>query len=103
MTLINIKLQVLDSCMFAAYLYGCKCWWKVEHVAESLLAEDREILRRVLQVKPNTPNDIIYIELNRCDIIINIKHKQKKVFQPIQNATARGFHFQKNFGFMFAF
>ena len=80
MTPINIKLQVLDSCMFAAYLYGCECWWKVEHVAESLLAEERKILRRVLQVKPNTPNDIIYIELNRCDIITNIKHKQKKFF-----------------------
>ena len=80
MTPINIKLQVLDSCMFAAYLYGCECWWKVEHVAESLLAEERKILRRVLQVKPNTPNDIIYIVLNRCDIITNIKHKQKKFF-----------------------
>ena len=25
-TPINIKLQVLDACMFAAYLYGCECW-----------------------------------------------------------------------------
>ena len=26
LTPIYIKLHVLDSCMFLAYLYGCECW-----------------------------------------------------------------------------
>ena len=61
-TPIQIKTQVLDSCSFVAYLYGCECWWKIDSVASSILADERRILKRILQVKPNTPNDIIYVE-----------------------------------------
>ena len=66
-TPIQIKIQVLDSCMFAACLYGGECWPKIDLVASSILAQERRILERILQVKTNTPNDIIYVELNRCD------------------------------------
>ena len=47
--------------MLASYLYGCECWWKVDSVAEMLLAEEREILKRILQVKPSTPHDAVYV------------------------------------------
>ena len=60
-TPIKIKLQVLDCCMFASYLYGCECQWKIDVVADALLVEERQILKRLLRVKPNTTNDIVYI------------------------------------------
>ena len=60
MTPINIKIQVLDSCMFAAYLYGCECWFTIDEVAEKILVVERKLLKQILQVKPNTPNEMIY-------------------------------------------
>ena len=62
--------------MLAAYLYGCECWWKVDTVAPMLLAEERKMLKRILQVKSNTPDNIIYVELNRCDVVTKIKSRQ---------------------------
>ena len=75
-TPIQIKLRVLDCCLLAAYLYGCECWWKVDTVAPMLLAEERKMLKRILQVKSNTPDNIIYVELNRCDVVTKIKCRQ---------------------------
>ena len=81
MTPINIKTQGLDSCMFAAYLYGCECWWTIDTLDQDILATERKLLKRILKVKPSTPNDIIYVELNRCDIISKIKHRQRKFYK----------------------
>ena len=80
-TPIRIKLQVLDCCMMLAYLYGCECWWKIDAVANTLLSEERKILKRILQVKPNTPTDIIYTELNRCNIITRTKFRQFNFYE----------------------
>ena len=93
-TPIQIKIQVLDSCMFAAYLYGCECWWKIDLVASSILAEERRILKIILQVKSITPNDIIYVELNRCDVVSKMKSRQCKFYHKFKQlnqdeATAR--------------
>ena len=65
MTPINIKLVVMDACMFAAYLYGCECWSTIDSVEEKLLLIERKLLKHILQVKPSTPNAIIYTELGR--------------------------------------
>ena len=43
---ITIKLQVLDSCMFSAYLYGAETWWKIDDVAESILVQERKVLKK---------------------------------------------------------
>ena len=80
MTPINIKLRVLDACMFSAYLYGCECWSTIEEIQDDLLLLERKFLKRILQVKPGTPNEIVYAELGRCDIISKIKKRQKKFF-----------------------
>ena len=77
-TPIKIKLQVYNSCMLASYLYGCECWFKIDAVSDLLLIEERKILKKILQVKSNTPSEIIYIELNRVNIITKIKHMQFK-------------------------
>ena len=85
MTPINIKIQVLDSCMFAAYLYGCECWSTIDKVAEKILAVERKLLKQILQVKPNTPNEMVYTELGRCDMISAIKVRQKTFFIVVNN------------------
>ena len=81
MTPIIIKLLVLDLCMFGAYLYGCECWSTIDEVAESILVTEHKLLKRILQVKPRTPNEIVYTELGRCDTISTIKMRQKRFFQ----------------------
>ena len=63
LTPIKIKLQVLDSCMFAAYLYGSECWWCIDKVSKSLLETERKILKSILRVKQSTPNDLFIIYL----------------------------------------
>ena len=77
-TPIKIKLQVLDTCMFAAYLYETETWWKINDIADMILIKERKILKRVLGVKQGTPNDLIYSELERPDIISRIKDSQYK-------------------------
>ena len=67
-TPIKIKLQVLDACMFTAYLYGSETWWKVDEVAEDILIQERKMIKRILGVKQGTSNDLVYIELGRSDL-----------------------------------
>ena len=81
MTPINIKIQVLDSCMFAAYLYGCECWWTIDDLNQTILATEQKLLKTILKVKPSTPTDIVYVELNRGDILSKIKERQKKFYE----------------------
>ena len=67
--------------MYSAYLYGSECWWMINLVAPSILAEERKILKRIMCVKWNTPDDILYVELNRCDIITKVVHRQSKFYK----------------------
>ena len=87
MTPIITKLQVLDACMFMAYLYGCECWSTIDEVSEDILALERKFLKTILQVKPSTPNAIIYIELGRPDMISKIKTRQKKFYENCKKLT----------------
>ena len=86
-TPIKIKLQVLDACMLTAYLYGSETWWKIDEVADDILIQERKLLKRILGVKQGTSNDLIYIELGRCDIISRIKDLQFKFNEKINKAT----------------
>ena len=82
MTPVNIKICVLDACMFAAYLYGCECWsLSVDEVKEKILAIERKMLKMILQVKPSTPDQLIYVELGRCNVMCRIKQRQKRFFE----------------------
>ena len=61
-----------------AYLYGCECWWSIDDISEQILSIERKLLKTILKVKPN---DIIYVELNRPDIISKIKQCQEKFYK----------------------
>ena len=87
MTPIYIKLRVLDSCMFLAYLYGSECWSTIDEVGENILALERKCLKSILQVKPSTPNALIYIELGRPDMISIVKVRQKNFYERCKKLT----------------
>lgn len=80
-TPVNIKVQVLYTCMFSAYLYGVETWWKIDAVMDDLMLLERKLLRSILGVKQNTPDDLLYLELDKHDIMASIKHRQRKFFQ----------------------
>ncbi len=82
-TPIVIKLKVLDTCMLPSYLYGAETWWKVDEVADLILGEERMLLKRILGIKKGTPTDLVYIELDRSDIISKIKDLQYNFFKKL--------------------
>ena len=71
-----LKMRVLYGCMFAAVLYSCEAWGDISHLGEMLLAIERKALKACLGVKQSTPSNILYVELNRADIISTISHRQ---------------------------
>ena len=82
-TPIKIKLLVLYSCALAALLYGVETWWEIDSFREKVLLIERKALKRCLGVKSSTPNNILYIELNKADIISTICDRQYQFFQKI--------------------
>ena len=70
------KLQVMYACLFQAILYSCETWGDIESHRESLLLVERNALRAILGIKDSTPEDIVYIEVERNDIMLDIKTRQ---------------------------
>ena len=63
--------KVLYTCMFSAYLYGAETWWKIDDVNKQLLMLERKLLKCILCTKHNTPDNLLYIELDKQDICIH--------------------------------
>ena len=76
-----LKMRVLYGCMFSAILYSCEAWGDISHLGNMLLAMERKALKACLGVKKSTPNSILYVELNRADIIAIIGHRQYSFYQ----------------------
>ena len=85
LTPVDVKLLTLYNGAFAAILYGAETWGNVNAFKDKLLLEERKALKRCLGVKPSTPDDIIYIELNRPDIEAVIKDRQYKFYKRVTN------------------
>ena len=86
-TPIKIKLIVLYNCLFATILYSCEVWVNLEELSEKLLLIEKKALKSCLGVKSNTPDDIIYIELNKADIVCNIRDRQYNFFEKFLNQS----------------
>ena len=71
-TPIKVKLQILYTCVLPAIIYG----GEIDKVKKYILQIERLALKRCLGVKRSTPDDIIYIEVNRPEIIAVIKDRQ---------------------------
>ena len=82
-TPIKIKLLVLYNCVFSAILYAAETWGDMTMTKEKILQTERQALKRILCVKSSTPNDLLYIELNRADIVANIRDRQQKFYRKL--------------------
>ena len=80
-TPIQTKLEVLGACMFSAYLYGVETWYKIVDVGDDLLLLERKLLKRILGVKSNVPDELLYLELDRADILTLVKQRQYNFYQ----------------------
>jgi len=84
-TPIETKLLVLDNCVFSALLYGCETWGDITCIESRLIQIESKLLKRVLNIKKGTTNDIIFYELRRASIVAKIKDKQYSFFQKCLN------------------
>ena len=84
-TPIEIKLLILDNCMFSTILYGIETWGDITCVEDQLNKIEMKALKTILRVKPGTTNDLVLHELRRCRIVAKIKDRQYKFFRKIKN------------------
>ena len=82
-TPIKIKILVLYNGVFSAILYAAETWGDMTAVSERILQIERKALKRCLGIKSSTPNNLLYIELNRADVIATVKDRQHKFYQKL--------------------
>ena len=82
-----IKLLVLDTGAFSAILYGSETWGNLSKIAKKLITIELNLLKYALGVKQGTPNDLIYQELSRGDIVSKIEDRQEKFIKKIMNLS----------------
>ena len=71
-----VKLLVLYNCLFATILYSCEVWTNLDDLAEKLGLLEKKALKSIMGIKPSTPDDIIYHELDIADIVSTIRDRQ---------------------------
>ena len=89
-----LKMKILYNCMFPSLLYSCEAWGNLKKMENELLLIERKALRACLGVKQGTPDDILYFEINKPDIIAAIYLRQYKFYQKFiqlqsNNSTAK--------------
>ena len=84
-TPIEIKLLVLDCCMFLSMLYAVETWGDISCIEKELRRIEQKALRAILQVKAGTSIDLIYNVLQRADIISKIKDLQFNFYRKVKS------------------
>ena len=84
-TPIKMKLLALYNCVFTSIFYCAETWYEIDAVSDVMLLLERQALKRCLGVKASTPDDIIYSELDRPDIVSLTKERQYKFFCKLAN------------------
>ena len=84
-TPIKVKLLVLYNCVFLNIFYCAETWFELDAVSDVMLLLERQALKRCLGVKASTPDDILYTELDRPDIVSSTKERQYKFFCKLAN------------------
>ena len=82
-TPIEMKLIVLDSCLFNSILWGIESFGDLRCIEEKLRVSEQKALRAVLKVKKGTSIDLLYNELKRPDIIAAIRNQQHNFFEKV--------------------
>ena len=78
-----VKLIVLYNCLLATLLYSCEIWINLDTLAEKLAKIEKKALKSILGIKMNTPDDIVYQEINRADIVSTIRDRQFNFFKKL--------------------
>ena len=78
-----VKLLVLYNCLFATLLYSCEVWVNIDDMSEKLLLIEKKALKACLGIKSSTPDDIVYHEVNRADIVSLIRDRQYNFFMKL--------------------
>ena len=50
--------------MLAAMLSAAETWWINEEIRNMMLMIERKLIKRILNVKQGTSNELIYMEIN---------------------------------------
>ena len=79
----KVKIFVLYICLFATLLYSCEIWVNLDDMAEKLKLIEKKALKSCLGIKMSTPDDIVYQEIDRADIIYTIRNRQYTFFAKI--------------------
>ena len=82
-TPIEIKLMILDNCLFSSILYGVETWGDISCIKNQLQNMEIKVLKTILRVKCGTTNDVVLYELNRCSVIAKIKDRQYSFYKKI--------------------
>ena len=84
-TPIEVKLLILDNCLFLSMLYGIEAWGNFDCVDERLRKIEVQALKAILEVKRGTATDLVYHELRRPNIVSRVKDQQYKFFKRINS------------------
>ena len=84
---INVKLEILDSCVTAALVYGCESWGgestgKLESIYHMGL-------KRALSIRVTTNDDITYIDAGRFPLLMTIRKQQLKFWNTLMSQVER--------------
>ena len=83
-TPIQVKLVVLYNCVLSSIFYCAETWFEIDAVSDVMLQLERQALKRCLGVKASTPDDILYAELDRPDIVSIISQTVQIFLQTCQ-------------------
>lgn len=78
-----IKILVLYNCLFATILYSCEVWINLQKLSDQLLRIEKKALKSCLGIKQSTPDDILFIELNKADIVATILDRQHNFYSKL--------------------
>ena len=84
-----LKLRVLYSCMLPALLYSCEAWGALDDLEKRIMLIEKKALKACLGVKQGTSDEIIYLEINKADIVASIYYRQYKFYQKFKRLSCR--------------
>ena len=87
LTPIEMKLVVLDSCVFGAVLSASECWGDISYIEKQLKEQELTALRAILGVKKGTTVDLICHEIRRCSVRASILDRQYNFYQKLCKMT----------------
>ena len=87
-TPVEIKLMILDNCLFSSMLHGVETWGDISCIEYKLIKIELKALKAILRVKIGTTNDLVLHEIWRCSIIEKIKDIQYAFYKKLQELPA---------------